>query len=249
MNDICASLWKYFRGGFQTAEGFQLMILEEKLLLCLLAYWFILCPNFTAASLNIPQCCLLPWRLSQKCTLQILTVLAESSRESWRTVAWPVMFIAHAAILTSRTGFCAAWTPEALQTHWERMMRSIFLSPCKICVVIFIKLLKAYLHSQSSQCFPDVPAGHLHCPDTLSHGAPVQLQGRTQPVPNTPSGHSDTGHTGEVDSTQHNQSRSLVLSPSTHLGHSSLHDGQEDTVADTPQTHDGTTLLGDTSIS
>lgn len=41
-----------------------------------------------------------------------------------------------------------------------------------------------------SQCCPDVPAGHLHCPVTLSQGAPVQLQGCTQPDPNLPSGQS-----------------------------------------------------------
>lgn len=52
-------------------------------------------------------------------------------------------------------------------------------------------------HSRFSQRSPDVPAGHLHRPVTLSHKAPVQLQGWTQLGPNIPSGHSDTGHTGE----------------------------------------------------
>lgn len=65
-----------------------------------------------------------------------------------------------------------------------------------LCVVISIELLKVCVHSQFSQCCPDVPAGHLHCPVTLSHGALVQLQGWMQPVPNVPSGHSDSGHTG-----------------------------------------------------
>lgn len=68
----------------------------------------------------------------------------------------------------------------------------------KCCAYSVLSCRKICLHSQFSQCFPDVPGGHLHCPVTLSHGAPVQLQGWTQPVPNLPSGQSDTGNTGGI---------------------------------------------------
>lgn len=111
---LCFSV-KIFPRWFSDCWMILVNDLGEKLLLCLLELF----PNFTTASLNIPQCCLLLWKLSQKCSLHILTVLAESSHESWRTVAWPVMFITHTTIFTSGAGFCAAWTPETLQTHWK----------------------------------------------------------------------------------------------------------------------------------
>lgn len=51
--------------------------------------------------------------------------------------------------------------------------------------------------SQFSQCFPDVPAGHLHRPATGSHTAPLQLQACAQPAPNLPSGQSVRVHSGD----------------------------------------------------
>lgn len=111
--------------------------------------------------------------------------------------------------------------------------------------------ISTVLHSQFSQCFPDVPAGHMHCPVTLSHGAPVQIQGWTQPGPNLPSGQSDTGqsclNTGgqKTDGKGDLKDEESVSYPD----HSSLHDDQEGIFSGTLQSHDHTTLLADRCTS
>lgn len=89
------------------------------------------------------------------------------------------------------------------------------------------------MYSQLSQCCPDVPAGHLHCPVTLSQGAPVQLQGCTQPDPNLPSGQSAAGQMGNhlfflsmagQKSRYKSAVEGNVRSFSSYPGRSSLHD-------------------------
>lgn len=55
-------------------------------------------------------------------SLLILTVLADSAHEPWRTVARPVVFITNTTILTRRAGFSAAGTPEALRTYCKRLI-------------------------------------------------------------------------------------------------------------------------------
>lgn len=106
------------------------------------------------------------------------------------------------------------------------------------------------LHSQFSQCFPDVPAGHLHCPVTRSHGAPVQLQGCTQPGPNLPSGQSDVGQAEKICVNRGGQSQmSLkghhVPCRATHLDRSSLHEDPEGIFVGTVLSRDHMTLLVD----
>lgn len=61
--------------------------------------------------------------------LLILTVLADSTHEPWRTDARPIVFITHTSILTAWTGFCAAQTPESLWTYWETKWHHTFSSP------------------------------------------------------------------------------------------------------------------------
>lgn len=54
---------------------------------------------------------------NRSCRLLILTVLAESAHEPRTAVTRPVVFVTHATVLTSGTGFHAAGTPETLHTH------------------------------------------------------------------------------------------------------------------------------------
>lgn len=192
----------------------------------------------------------------------ILTVLAESAHEPWRTVTWPVVFITHASVLTNWAGFCAAWTPETLRTHckkdWYSHFNHRYLEKCEwlLCAQPYKTIC---LYSQFSQCFPDVPPGHLHCPVTLSHGAPVQLQGCTQPVPNLPSGQSGTGHTEEICFNTGGQKKwrkislkvrgKRFLCRATYPDHSSLRDDQEGIYVCTLQTRDHMTLLVDRRTS
>lgn len=92
--------------------------------------------------------------------------------------------------------------PQKPSGHTAKIIMNIFmifimynLSQLFRFFFIYIKKCK---HSQFSQWRPDVPAGHWHCPVTLSHGAPVQLQEWTQPGPNLPSGQADSGHAGRI---------------------------------------------------
>lgn len=117
-------------------------------------------------------------------------------------------------------------------------------------------VLNKYVHSQFSHRFPDVPAGHLHCPVTLSHGAPVQLHGWTQPVPNLPSGQSDPGHAGDICVNTGGQKlkEKFALKDEEYVGptypdHSCLHDDREGIFVGTLQSHDHTILLVDRRTS
>lgn len=102
-------------------------------ILHLLTCCFISCPNCTTAwfqySTVLPSSSV-GWLFNgcfygnQKCTRLILTVLAESAHEPWRTVAWPVVFITQASVLTNRAGFCAACTPETLRTHCKKKKKA-----------------------------------------------------------------------------------------------------------------------------
>lgn len=52
--------------------------------------------------------------------LLVLTVLTESSHESWGAAAWPVVFLTLPTILTNWTVLFAAGTPETLRTHCQK---------------------------------------------------------------------------------------------------------------------------------
>lgn len=120
--------------------------LREKLLLCLLTSCSVSCPSCTAG--RFPYGSVRPsspagWLFNiincgnQKCRLLILTVLAQSAHEPWRTVTWPVVFVTHAAILTNRAGICAAGSPQSLGTHCKRDSHFHQLHHVK-CVRLFI---------------------------------------------------------------------------------------------------------------
>lgn len=213
---------------------------------------------------NIPQCCrpshpahcLVPVAMETFPKMLLLTILAESSHESWRTVTRSAVFITYAAILAHRADFSTAQTPETLWTHCKDHNEHFydfyhvnFKSIVQFSYIYKKNLSTHSFHSGFLMCLLDTDTLPLLC-HMVRRCSYKSERSRAQIFPlDRLTEDTQEGFVSTQDHEKQTNKPKACKNQAVHLDRSSPHEDQEGTFVGTLRSRGDTTLLMDRHTS